>query len=113
MTCGENAALEVGSKAYHLINIKMACAERKKNKKQECGEKFAVLGVSNGMPADRCLSAFTPILSKSYIMTALVPRFGYSFVLRCFQDLSIWRVATQQCIHNWYTRGADPPFLSY
>ena len=37
------------------------------------------------------------------------------FVLRCFQRLSIPHIATQRCSwrHNWYTRGASIPVLSY
>ena len=44
------------------------------------------------------LSIYTSILSKSSIITALMPRFRSGFVLRCFQGLSAYRVATRQCL---------------
>ena len=40
---------------------------------------------------------------------------GAGFALRCFQRLSVPDIATQQCTwrHNWHTRGASVPVLSY
>ena len=42
-----------------------------------------------------------------------MPRFGSGFDLRCFQVLSAGAWLRGNAINNPYTRGADPPFLSY
>ena len=43
------------------------------------------------------------------------PRFEAGFPLRCFQRLSLPRIATRRCRwrDNRYTRGASIPVLSY
>ena len=66
-------------------------------------------------------TAYTPHLSTSSSSTTLTDslsgrtHLGASFVLRCFQHLSLPHLATQQCFwrNNWNTSGAFTPVLSY